>query len=152
MKVQRFQDLIAWTGALHQHLAACLERCGAAHADQRTRWLLSYLAAREAAIVTLVFGFLEHADPKALHTWIYDYTPHPVIDPQASSDLPYSRMAFDEIVAKVLQLHNHALDLYRQLAARAEIPEARDLLEELCAMEEHETKLMARQAGRIRDL
>jgi hypothetical protein len=152
MKVQRFKDLIEWTRTLHEELAKHLSHHASRHENQRTRWLISYLVERERGIAKLVAGFLDHADEKALATWIYDYTPHEVIDPHTCCDQPYLQMTFDEILATVLGLHNQALELYRYLEARAEIAEAQELLEHLSDMEEHETKLLARQASRIRDL
>jgi hypothetical protein len=44
------------------------------------------------------------------------------------------------------------MDLYDSLIGKAEIPEAKSLLEELKALEEHEAMRLARQVGRMEDL
>jgi|TARA_Y100001968_G_scaffold324784_1_gene364822 hypothetical protein len=43
-------------------------------------------------------------------------------------------------------------DLYRNLVGKAEIPEARELLESLLELEQHEAMRLVRQTGRMDDL
>jgi hypothetical protein len=152
MKVERVGDLIRWTEALHHALGECLAHCADRHEDQRTRWLLSYLAERERALTQLVAGFIEHAENKILGTYIYDFVPHGLVNPHEQCDLPYAEMTFEQSEASVLEFHNEALRIYQYILDRAEIPEVRELVEHLHDMEEHETKLIAHQASRIRDL
>lgn len=152
MKVETFKDVIDWTQALHHQLAECLQHCSTRSEGQRARWLLRYLADHERQLESVAEGFKHNADPKARNTWIYDYLGHQPIDPHRTRDGPYSRMTFEQISHAVFDLHNQVIDLYRYLESRAEIPEARDLLQLLLGMEEHETMRLARQAARIGDL
>lgn len=152
MKVETFADLIDWTRALHQRLAECLSHCST-HAERlQAQWLLTYLAEHESKLAKIVEDFEKRADPKALNTWVYDYLQHEPIDPHRSCDAPYSSMTVEEICQSVFDLHNQVTGLYRYLLGRAEIPEARELLESLLAMEEHETMRLAQQSNRIRDI
>ncbi len=61
-------------------------------------------------------------------------------------------MSFDEISHEVFAFHDQAIELYRYLEGRAEIPEARILIQELRKMEEHEAMRLAHQADRARVL
>lgn len=153
MKVETIGGLIDWTRALHAGLSECLRHCSEATADQRLRWLLAYLADHERALADVVGGFERDADRRALDTWIYDYLGgHRPLDPHRVCDTPYAAMSFEEAEAAVFDFHRQVLDLYRYLEGRAEIPEARELVDQLLAMEEHETARLARQAARIGDL
>jgi hypothetical protein len=152
MRVERFHDLLAWTQALHEELGKCLGRCAPQHADQRTRWLLSYLADRERALGKLVGGFIDHGDPRALGTWVYEYTPRDLVNPHTDCVLPFADLPFDEALASVLEFHDTVLKLYAYLETRTEIPETQELVNHVRDAEEHETKLLAHQANRIRDM
>lgn len=152
MNVETFKDVIEWTQALHHRLAECLQHCSTKHEEQRAKWLLSYLADHESELATVVAGFEQNADPKALNTWVYDYLGHQPVDPHRTCDAPYSQMTFEQISHAVFDLHNQVIDLYRYLESRAEIPEAQVLLKQLLCIEEHETMRLAQQAARIGDL
>jgi hypothetical protein len=74
------------------------------------------------------------------------------IDPHRACDRPFAQMSVEEICEAVFDLHNQVIELYRYLQGRAEIPEARELLQALLEMEEHETMRLAQQSNRIRDM
>lgn len=129
MKVQTFADLIAGIRALRQRLAECLSQCST-HAERlQAQWLLAYLAEHESKLAKIVEGFEKRADPKALNTWVYDYLQHEPIDPHRSCDAPYSSTTVEEICQSVFDLPDQVTGVYRYLLGRAEIPEARELLE-----------------------
>lgn len=152
MKIERFEDLIDWTRDTHRHLSKCLGRSSQAHEDIRAQWLLSYVAAHEQALAGTIDRIEEHADPKALHTWICDYLERNPVLRNQPCDRPYAQMSVDEIAREIFTVHNQVIDLYRSLARRAEIDGARELAGELLALEEHETMRLAQQVGRINEL
>ena len=61
-------------------------------------------------------------------------------------------MSFEDIAREVFQFHDQVMDLYDSLIGKAEIPEAKSLLEDLLALEEHEAMRLASQIGRMQDL
>ena len=137
---------------MHHRLAECLAAGSAQHEEEMGKLLLSYLADHEAALETMIDGFERQADPKALNTWVYDYLDHKPIDPHRSCDTPFAEMNFNEICKSVFDVHNQAIDLYRELLDQADIPEAQELLKALLAMEEHETMRLAQQTNRMLDM
>jgi len=151
MKIERFEDLIDWTRDTHGLLARCMARCSDKHQETRAKWLLVYLADHERKLAETIERIEKHADPKAMHTWIYDYlVRNPVLRNQACK--PYESMTVEEISLDIFTIHNQVIDLYRSLARRAPIEGARELAEELLALEEHETMLLARQVSRIHEM
>src|SRR5690606_5086723 len=131
MKVQTFEDLIEWTRALHHRLSECLAHCSNEAEETRVKWLLRYLSDHEATLERVVEGFREKADPKALNTWVYDYIGVQPIEAHDACDAPYANLSLEEVTAAVLDLHNQVIRLYRYLLGRADIPEARELVEAL---------------------
>ncbi len=150
MKVKTFSDLIVWTREVHHRLAECMAHCSTQSERELAKMLLTYLADHEATLEKIVDGFMKRADPKALNTWVYDYLEKQPIDPHRTCDAPFAKMSVDEICEAVFDLHNQVIALYRYLLGRAEIPEARELLQALLDMEEHETMRLAQQTNRIR--
>ena len=152
MKVQTISDLIDWTRMMHRQLAERLAEGSTQHGEEMTKMLLSYLADHETSLEKIIDGFEQRADSKALNTWVYDYLGHEPIDLHRSSDAPFAEMNFDEICGSVFDVHNQAIDLYRDLLGRADIPEAQELLQSLLSIEEHETMRLAQQTNRMRDM
>ena len=61
------------------------------------------------------------------------------------------RLDIAGICREVFDVHEQILDLYQTLVEKAEIPEARELLQSLLTLGENETKRLARQIGRMDD-
>lgn len=152
MKVQKISDLIDWTRSMHHRLAERLADGSVQHEQEMARMLLSYLADHEATLEKIIDGFEQQADPKALNTWVYDYLDNEPIDFRRSSDVPFAEMTVNEICLSVFDIHNQAIDLYRNLLGRADIPEAQELLQALLTLEEHETMRLAQQTIRVQDM
>ncbi|EIK52239.1 hypothetical protein YO5_01604 [Stutzerimonas stutzeri TS44] len=151
MKIERFEDLIDWTRKTHDLLARCMGRSSDRHAETRAKWLLAYLADHERVLAQTIGKIEQHADPKALHTWIFDYLGHaPVLPNQACR--AYETMDVETISREIFDVHNQVLDLYRALARNADIDGARKLVEDLLQLEEHETMRLAQQVGRINEM
>ena len=152
MKVRRISELVDWTRAMHQQLAKRLAESALQHESELAKMLLSYLAEHEATLEKTILGFEQQADQKALNTWMYDFSEHEQIDLQRFCAKPFSEMTINEICGAVFDVHNQAIDLYRDLLQRADIPEAKDLLETLLGIEEHETMRLAQQTNRMGDM
>ncbi|WP_404416772.1 ATPase [Marinospirillum sp.] len=152
MQIKTFADLIDWTRALHAKLEKCLAHCSSLHHDERATLLLEYLASHENEMEKMVAGFEQQADPKAAHTYIYDYMPHNPVTSHLDCDDHYAKLDYHEILSEVVDFHEQIISLYQTLVARADIPEATELLQSLLDMEEHETKRLVRQTERMDDL
>ena len=152
MKVETLEDILAWTQALHERMSECLAHCATEHDSQRAQWLLTYLADHERSLSHVLERTLERTDAHVLNTWVLDFIGHQPIDPHRTCDAPFRDMTFEQICTAVFDLHNQVIKLYQHVAARADIPDARELLSQLLDAEHHETLLLAQQANRIRDM
>lgn len=151
MEIKTFEDLIDWVRQLHAHLAASLRKSAAGHTDERAAALLTYLAAHEEELVRITAEFERQADVKAMRTRLYDYIEHKPISGR-KPDTCYANLGYDDICREVFQFHDEVIALYKALASKAEIPEARELVLALQEMEEHEAMRMARQSGSSQDV
>ncbi|MEH6563707.1 MAG: hypothetical protein V7756_00055 [Halopseudomonas sp.] len=153
MKAETYRDVIEWTQHLHGELATRLETGAVdARTSERLRLLLEYLAEHERRMQEMVQRFEEKADIKILDSWLYDhFTDNPRIR-ALDAGKSFAGMSYEEISAMVFDMHNDALELYRYLAGRAETADGRELMQELLAMEEHETLRLAEQAQRAQEM
>lgn len=152
MDIKTFSDLIDWTRQLHQHLSQCLLHCATLNEQEQARLLLDYLSEHEAKIEKMLRMFEQQAAPHVLRTYIYDYLSHQPIRSHRTCDAHYAKLSFDEICREVLDYHQQVIELYQDIEARAEIPEAKALMGSLLAMEEHEAMRLVRQTVRMSDL
>lgn len=152
MDIKTFGELINWTRDLHAHLARCLSHCATKNEEERARALLDYLATHESEMERIVNEFKSQGDSKALETRVYDYLSHHPIKTHRTCDEPYAQLDFEGICREIFDFHDQIEDLYRTMADKAEIPEAKELLQSLLTMEENEAMRLARQIGRMNDL
>ncbi len=152
MEIKTFEDLIDWTRQLHAHLARSLHESADLNNDERASALLDYVSRHETLLEKAVSEFEKQADPKAMKTRLYDYLNHKPIKASLASDTHYANLEFKDIAREVFQFHDQVMDLYDSLIGKAEIPEAKSLLEDLLALEEHEAMRLASQIGRMDDL
>lgn len=152
MEIKTIFDLIEWSRKLHGSLAKCLAHCASLHQDERASLLLEYLASHETEMEKMVAGFEQQADPKAARTYVYDYIPHNPIATHLVCDNHYAKIDAASIESEVIDFHEQIISLYRALIEKAQIPEVTELVQSLLDMEEHETKRLVRQVGRMDDI
>ncbi|MDZ7851566.1 MAG: ATPase [Halomonas sp.] len=135
VEIRTFGDLIDWTRQLHEHLAHCLSHCANYNEEECAGMLFYYLADYQIEMEYVVCKPENRADPKALNTYVYDYLYHKPNRSHRTFDAPYAALDFNEICREIFDFHDQVTDLYRNLIGKAEIPEARELLESLLEIE-----------------
>jgi len=129
-----------------------MKESAALHRDERASALLDYISTHESLLEKAVAEYERQADPKAMQTRLYDYGVHKPIEKNRMCDLRYNDMSFDDIAREIFDFHDQVMELYDGLIGKAEIREAKELLEDLKSLEEHEAMRMAGQIGRMGDL
>lgn len=153
MQIETLKDVLEWTAGFHRQLSGCLARCESHEASERGRLLLDYLKQHEATLAKLVETFEREASSNALNTWCYEYLDkNPIMQQpcrEQVSDLP----DVNAVLGSVLKQHNQLIDLYRYLYAEAAVvPSAKELLQELIDLEQHEIMRMVQSSNRLSDL
>ncbi|WP_245584116.1 ATPase [Saccharospirillum impatiens] len=150
LDIKTFEDLIDWSRELHHNLSRCLT-AGAQHqTDDKAGALLAYLADHEQALEQMVDRFEQETDQQVLKTRVYDYLSNGPLHSQRTCDVPYSELDYEGICREVFDFHTQLTTLYQSLIGKAETANARELMESLLTMEEHESMRLAKQidAGR----
>ena len=152
MQVETIRDILHWTGQFHTSLSECLNRGAQRNKSERCVMILEYLAEHEARLAKVLADSEKDGDVQALDTWCYDYMNDRSIVNDALCDAPFHSFDSAEIIHEVMEQHNQVIELYRNLSERADIPEARELLESLHSFEEHEAMQMTQTANRFSDM
>ncbi|MBN7770346.1 ATPase [Marinobacter daepoensis] len=152
MDIKTFADLIDWTRQLHAHLARCLQASAQKNQSERASALLDYISTHESLLERAVAEYEKQADKNVMQTRLYDYGVHKPIERNSACDNRYNTLDFDSIARDIFSFHDQVMALYDALIGKAEIPEAKSLLEDLRSLEQHEAMRMASQIGRMNDL
>lgn len=152
MAIETLKDVLHWTREFHQHLSQCLSNCSDKNTDERARMLLAYLSVHEKTLTDVVTGFEQSGEQGVLNTWCYDYVEHQPITQNVHLDAPFSDLKTTQIMEVIVDQHKQVIELYRYLASRADTTSARELLEALRSLEEHEVMRMVQSFNRFEDL
>jgi sulfur relay (sulfurtransferase) DsrC/TusE family protein len=152
MEVRTIAELIDWSKQLHHHLAQRLAQDAVKHQVEMARFLLDYLAMHEQQIEKMVQAFEQQADPKILHTYIYDYLSHKPITLHCTGEKRYTELNIEQICDEVFAYHQQIIELCRDLVNKTELPEPKAMLASLLSMEQHEVMRLAQQTGRMYDI
>ena len=152
MTIATYEDLIEWTRQSHHHLAELLSDDNASVPEHRVQWLLTYLADHERALEKTVADFETQMPSRTLKTWMYNYLSTRPISASPQQGRSFSTMTFEEICKAVFAVHSQIIAVYKDLASRADLPEAASIFGSLLSLEEHEAMRMATQIARSADL
>lgn len=152
MKIETLKDILHWTAEFHEQLSTTLTRSAANNEGEREKMLLDFLADHEERLAIVIEKYEKTGDQHALNTWCYEYLDNNNITLKHHTDIPFSELNVDEIMEVLVDEHQQVIELYRYLVSRADISSAKELLESLVALEEHEMMLMSHAANRLHDL
>lgn len=151
MQAETYDYLLQWTSELHGVIADRLEQAITADTDQRTRWLMEYIAGHEREMANTVDTFRARAGKAESRTWLYEHIGEN-LPPRARWELSFVGKTADEISEHVFEMHGQLIEVYTSMTGRAAIPAAAELMRNVLAMEEGETRRLAEQCGRLQDL
>ena len=151
MKAETYDYLLEWTSALHTIIADRMEEALTADVDQRSRWLMEYVAGHERDIARTVDQFRAQAGKAESQTWLYEHIGED-LPPRADWELSFVGKDFNEINEQLFRLHDQLIEVYTSMTGRAPIPAAVELMNNMLMLEEGETRRLAEQCGRLQDL
>lgn len=151
MQTETYDYLLQWTSELHDVIAERLEQAMTPDTDQRTRWLMEYVASHERELASTVRRYREQAAEAASRTWLYEHIGEDV-PPNSRWDLSFEGKSFDQVSEQVFELHAQLVEVYTSMSGRAPIPAAVELMNNMLTLEQGATRRLAEQCGRLSDL
>jgi hypothetical protein len=152
MKIETLRDVIHWARTVHLQLSNSLSESQDNTVDERAKLVLSYLAGYEKKLATVVAGFEEKGNERALNTWCIDYLNTFKRENGEFSDTSFDDLDTQEIIAAVVEHHQYLLSLFNFLARQSVTSPTKELMESLSSFEEHETMKMVQATNRFDDM
>ncbi|MBU6951343.1 ATPase [Hahella sp. HN01] len=152
MHAETLRNVLHWTKEFHQQLSKSLLQSAGLHENEGSRLLLDYLARHETLLSNVIDGFEHTGELKALNTWCYEYLEMHPTHPLADGEIHYESLNSQQIIETVMEKHQHIIELYRYLHAKAATPSTQELLENLMKLEEHEAMLMSQNGNRLDEM
>ena len=150
MRVETLSEVMEWTRSVHRKLADAVDQATGGSRGERLQMLANYLSEHERRLAQALEKAEEDAQRSVLDTWTYEFMRNVTVRHQ--DELDFHNDDADTLLSEVLQVHEQIIAVYREMAARADAPEIREMLENLCSLEQHETMRMARDAGMLGDV
>lgn len=150
MSVSTTRNLLDNIRQFHQQVADYCAKTLKLSNNERIRMLLDYIGRHEQHLAEATAAYEKDGQNKVLNTWFRN-VPGALPDPGAIAALGDNANE-DDVINWVIKLDDAIIDFYKTLAAEAEIPEVRIVLNNLLAMENREKLNMVRSALRINDL
>ena len=135
----------------HQQVADYCARTAQLSSDERISMLLEYVGRHEQHLAEAIASYEKDGQTNVLNTWFRNIPDGAIPDPQSIAALGDAPSA-DDVINWAIKLDDAIIEFYKTLAAEAEIPELKVVLNNLLAMENREKLKMVRSALRINDI
>jgi hypothetical protein len=113
--------------------------------------LLDYLSQHEQHLEEALADFEGEAKKQILETWL-QYKPSINIEKLIGDQSIQPNMPMDEVTKIAIDFDNALIELYRESAAAIDVPQVKQVFENLLEMENHEKLRFVRDAGMLKDI
>ena len=153
MSCEQVKDVLSNTRQLHQSASVLFSQMATACSNQRTELLLNYLSEHENSLADAIDKIKNDSSPLQLNTWLQSCDLGTALDlcRELNTD-PTVEASFEELIELALNIDEHVVKLYSELAEKSEPVWVQELFQNLLEMEQAEEKLVAKQSLRGMDL
>lgn len=137
MSYSTVRDILTYSQNVHQHASALYEQLREETQRERVDMMLKLLALHEQGLASAIAGFREDRRSRILDEW-HQFEPADIGDLLSECRAIHPDVSVDELVMIALKVDEFLIRVYQQLAADASSAEARELFENLAALEESE--------------
>ena len=151
MRFEQTRDVLEHARDFHAKLARFYHSLADEAQQERLKLLLDYISRHEQHLGESLDQFEDDATTKLLDTWI-DFSQDSEILRFPADISIEPDMTVDQVIEIAMKMDECLVQLYRQLVAHTDVPEVREVFENLLALEEGEKHRIARQALGVKDI
>ncbi len=153
MANEQVKDVLDSTRAVHERAQIYFEHLAERSAQPRAKLLLDYLSNHEQQLAHAISAFEAEADEATLRTWVNSTSAvtH-LVETLNWDEVNKQSASCDDLTALALDIDNRVIEVYEDLAGRAEPAWLQEVFRSLLQMEQQEEKQMAIQSLRGMDL
>jgi len=150
-KFDQVKDIIEYSQEIHDRLAGFYDELSDKHQSSRIKMLLDYLRRHERNIAECLSQFENDTAQKMMDTWL-EFAPTTNINEKIKYLPLHSDITLAQIVETALDVDNAIVALYRDLKDHVDLPELKELFENMIEMEDNEKKRLVRDAMSLDDM
>lgn len=151
MRFEQTSDVLDHVGLFHRRVSDLYRQLTEHASSERVRMLLDYMARHEAQLAKSVADYKAESPPQVLASWFKYTHDEDIFEPLQGVD-PEADLPFDDVLDLAVELDAQLLELYREMAERAQSPEVKDLFNNLLLREMEEKQKLMHSALGLMDL
>lgn len=148
---EQTRDVLDHARSFHHQVAELYQRLEDRVEKERVQMLLDYLQRHEKHLEQSLADYEDEASKWILDAW-FQYTLEEDPSDLLSSVEIREDMSVDDVVRLALRLDDYLIDLYRNMAERADLPEVREVFANLLELEQQDEHQIARNALRLDEM
>ena len=145
------KDVLDYGQKIHADLQSFYRCINDEIQQARVQMLLDFLSGHELLREEALADFEAEAKQPILDAWL-QYKPSIDIEKLIGDQAIQPNMTIDEVIQIAVDFDNALIELYREVAAGTDLPQVRQLFDNLRAMEHHEKLRFVRDAGQSHDI
>ncbi len=151
MRFEQVRDLLDHARLFHRHLSELYDDLASHKETERVKLLLEHLGRHEKHLEESLAEYEDGAPRKVLDSWFqFTHDESTLKIPESIEIKPHMTIA--DVVRMGLALDDRLIEVYEDSAVSAEIPEVREVFENLLKMEEEEKHTLVRAALESMDM
>lgn len=151
MRFQQVRDLLDHARLFHRDLSKFYKSLASNEESERVKLLLDYLGRHEKHLEESLSAYEDDAPTQVLNSWFqFTLDESTLKTPESIQIKPHMTIA--DVIRMSLSLDDRLIKVYKNIAKTAEVPEVREVFENLLQMEEKEKHTLARAALNSMDL
>jgi hypothetical protein len=148
---EQVKDVLEYGQKTHADLQSFYRSINDEKQQTRVQMLLDYLSQHEQHLEEALADFEGEAKKQILETWL-QYKPSINIEKLIGDQSIQPNMPMDEVTKIAIDFDNALIELYRESAAAIDVPQVKQVFENLLEMENHEKLRFVRDAGMLKDI
>ncbi len=148
---EQVKDVLEYGQKIHADLQSFYRSINDEKQQTRVKMLLDFLSGHELHREEALADFEGRAKKQILETWL-QYKPSIDIEKLIGDQSIQPNMPMDEVTKIAVDFDNALIELYRETAAGTDIPQVKQLFENLLEMENNEKLRFVRDAGQLNDI
>ncbi len=151
MRFEQVRDLLDHARLFHKHLSEFYADLASHEEAERVKLLLEHLGRHEKHLEESLAEYEDEASRQVLDSWFqFTHDESTLKIPESMEIKPHMTIA--DVIRIGLALDNRLIEVYEESAQSAEVPEVREVFENLLEMEEEEKHTLMRAALESMDM
>ncbi len=146
------RDVLDYAKNFHHELSNYYRSLNDKTDQVRVKMLLDYLAVHEEKLETNIKRIEENVSGKVLETWFKYTLCEDLRKELANMIYKIGDVSVEEIIRMAIQLDDCLIKIYKKIAANSDIPEVREIFQNLSELEDHQKRRFVMDSTRMYDM